>query len=70
MYQSTHLTTSKDDLDKHRFLEKYQKDIIFKHLVNRMIKKYEHVKFDDHILFHDQNPNGFTLRLKKVNEEN
>lgn len=43
--------------------------MIFKHLVNRMIKKYENVKLDEHILFHDQNPNGFTLRLKKVNEE-
>lgn len=43
--------------------------MIFKHLVNRMIKKYENVKLDEHILFHDQSPNGFTLRLKKVNEE-
>jgi hypothetical protein len=37
--------------------------------VNRMIKKYEEVKFNDHVLFQDQNPCGFTLRLKKVNEE-
>ena len=27
------------------------------------------MKFDEHILFHDHNPNGFTLRLKKVSEE-
>lgn len=34
-----------------------------------MIKKYQDIKFEDHILFHDHKPNGFTLRLKKVNEE-
>lgn len=43
--------------------------MIFKHLVNRMIKKYEGVKFNDHVLFQDKNPCGFTLRLQKVNEE-
>jgi len=33
-----------------------------------MIKKYEQVKFDSQVLFHEQKPNGYTLRLKKVNE--
>jgi hypothetical protein len=34
-----------------------------------MIKKYEDVKFDENSLFESQYLNGFTLRLKKVNEE-